>query len=101
MVCLLIAWLLVTTQYKFELGGTEYSWGDFERQLTAHGATLSRGPQPGYWLTSAAALLAVIAGVVLLVQTTPSTAARTAVPPPPPPPDGYPPAGPPVDTPSG
>lgn len=63
-VCLLIAWFLVTTQYKF--GGA--SWSDFEKQVNAAGGSLGRGPQVGYWLTAAAALVAIAGGVVMLLQ---------------------------------
>jgi hypothetical protein len=91
LVCLVIAWFLVTTQYKFTLAGTEYSWSDFESKLKAAGATLSRGPGIGFWLTLAGGILAVIAGIVLLVQ-----AKSTAPAPPPAPqvPGAYPPAQP-------
>jgi hypothetical protein len=92
LVCLVIAWFLVTTQYKFTLAGTEYSWNDFEAKVKQAGGTLSRGPGIGFWLTLVGGLLAVIAGVVMLMQ-----AKATAPPPPqlPPPgafPGGYPPA---------
>jgi hypothetical protein len=101
LVCLVIAWLLVTTQYKFALGGSEYSWSDFEHQLKAHGATLSRGPQLGYWLTSAGAVLAIIAGALMLGRArTSSATGPVGAPPPPTASHGYPPAGPGPDKPS-
>jgi hypothetical protein len=103
LVCLLIAWFLVTTQYKFELNGSEYSWSDFEAKLKTAGATLSRGPQIGYWLTLVGALLAIVAGVVLLVQAKSSAPAQpvgAAAGTLPPPPSGYPQAGPSLDKPS-
>lgn len=92
LICLVIAWVMVTSQYKFTLNGTEYSWSDFESKVKAAGGTLSRGPQFGYWLTLAGALLAVIAGIVMLVQAKSAAPAGT---PTPPPPGAYPPAQPP------
>lgn len=103
LVCLLIAWFLVTTQYKFTVGGQEYSWNDFESKLKTAGGTLGRGPQIGYWLTLVGALLAIVAGVVMLVQAKSSTPAQPVGAPQrtlPPPPSGYPPAGPSLDKPS-
>ena len=89
-VCLLIAWFLVTTQYKFELGGTELSWSDFESKLKAVGGSLSRGPQIGYWLTAAAAIVAIVGGVLMMLQTRsdqsgPQLAPTSLLKPPPPP----------------
>ena len=89
-VCLTIAWFLVTSQYKFELNGTELSWNDFESRLKAVGGSLSRGPQIGYWLTAAAALVAIVGGVLMLLQTKsdqsgPQLAPTSLQKPPPPP----------------
>lgn len=110
-VCLVIAWFLVTTQYKFTANGIEYSWGDFESKIKAAGGSLSRGPQIGYWLTLAGAILALIAGVVMLVQAKTAPAVQRPTLPPPggfpppagnqpgafPPPAGYPATGPSLD----
>jgi hypothetical protein len=89
-VCLLIAWFLVTTQYKFELDGSELSWNDFESKLKAVGGSLSRGPQIGYWLTAAAALVAIVGGVLMMLTTRsdrpePQLAPTSLQKPPPPP----------------
>lgn len=89
-VCLVIAWVLVSSQYKFSLNGSELSWNDFESRLKAVGGSLSRGPQIGYWLTAAAAVLAIVAGVVMMLQTKsdksgPQVAPTSLQKPPPPP----------------
>jgi hypothetical protein len=64
--CMVIAWFLVLGQYTIQ----DPSTGDTEHLKTfasAVGATLSRGPQIGFWLTGVAAVLAIVAGVVLMV----------------------------------
>lgn len=79
LVCLVIAWFLVASQYKFALtDGETLSFEDYRSRLEQLGGSLSRGPQPGYWLTLAGAVLAIVAGLVLLVQAGP----RRAAPPP-------------------
>ncbi len=67
-VCLVIAWFLLTSQYKFELAGAQLSWDDFAARLKAAGGSLSRGPQIGYWLSVAAAVLAIVGGVLIMLQ---------------------------------
>ena len=67
-VCLLIAWFFVTSQYKFDLNGTELSWDDFAARLKAAGGSLTKGPQIGYWLSVAAAALAIVGGVLIMLQ---------------------------------
>ncbi len=68
-VCVVIAWFLVTSQYSFELDGTQLSWNDFASKLKAIGGSLSRGPQIGYWLTGAAAIVAIVGGVLMMLAT--------------------------------
>ncbi|MBN9621056.1 MAG: hypothetical protein J0H43_15205, partial [Actinobacteria bacterium] len=70
-VCVVVAWFMVESQYKFVApDGTNYSWNGFLSALKDHGvnATLSRGPQAGYFLTAAAAVIAIVAGVLMLVM---------------------------------
>lgn len=94
LVCLLIAWFMVTSQYKFTAGGTEYSWDDFESKIKAAGGTLGRGPGIGFWLTLVAGVLAIVAGIVILVQAKSTASKPTTFPPQPgvtpPAPGGYP-----------
>ena len=78
-VCLVIAWFLVTSQYTFN----GLSWDELEKRLAAAGGTLSRGPQIGYFLTIAAAALAIIGGVLMMTMSKRSTPATNATPPPP------------------
>jgi hypothetical protein len=66
-VCLVIAWLLVPTQYQF---GSQ-SWDDFEKDVNAAGGSLNQGPQFGYWLSAAAAVVAIVAGVLMTLQKPP------------------------------
>jgi uncharacterized membrane protein len=85
-VCLVIAWFFVSTQYRFGA----MSWNDFESRLKAVGGSLSRGPQIGYWVTAAAALVAIVGGVLMLLQTKsdqsgPQLAPTSLQKPPPPP----------------
>lgn len=75
--CLVIAWFLVPTQYQF---GSQ-SWDDFEKDVDSVGGSLSQGPQFGYWLTVAAAVLAIVCGVLIMVQTTPTQHGRSEPPP--------------------
>jgi hypothetical protein len=75
LVCAVIGWFLVKSQYKFPgPNGTNLSWDDFIKAAKDAGINieLSRGPQIGYFLTIAAALLAIVAGVLMIL------AARTA-----------------------
>ncbi len=82
--CLVIAWFFVTSQYKFELNGTELSWDDFAARLKAAGGSLTKGPQIGYWLSAAAAVVAIVGGLLIMVQTKPTQPARSGPPPAPP-----------------
>ena len=79
LVCLLIAWFLVTSQYKFQVPGRTYSWDDFEKL----GVTLSRGPQIGYWLTLVAGVLAIVGGVLMLLAAKPVPVSPSGAFPPP------------------
>ncbi len=70
LVCVVIAWFLVPTQYKFTEQGQKVSWNDELDRLHAAGvnASFSRGPQVGYFLTIAAAVLALVAGALMLIM---------------------------------
>ena len=71
LVCVVIAWFLVPTQYKFTTAsGGKVSWNDELDRLRAEGldVSFSRGPQIGYFLTIAAAVLAIVAGALMLVM---------------------------------
>jgi hypothetical protein len=80
LVCLLIAWFLVTSQYKF---GDGRSWDQYEKALRDVGATLSRGPQIGYWLTLVAGVLAIVGGVLTLLAAKPVPVSPSGAFPPP------------------
>lgn len=69
LVCVIIAWFLVKTQYKFKDNGKSYSWDDYIKLAKDSGVKLelSRGPQIGYFLTIAAGLVAIIAGVLMVL----------------------------------
>lgn len=72
LVCVLIAWFLVSSQYRFtDSAGATISWDGYAARLASVGGSLSRGPQPGYWLTVAAAALAVVGGALMLAQAGP------------------------------
>jgi hypothetical protein len=95
LVCVIIAWFLVPTQYKFTEQGQKVSWNDELDRLHAAGvdASFSRGPQVGYFLTIAAAVLAVVAGaLMLLLRSKAGGPAQVAAYPPPA--GAYPPPGP-------
>jgi hypothetical protein len=64
--CMVAAWFLVLGQYTIQdpTTGDTVHLKSFASEV---GATLSHGPQVGFWLTGVAAVLAVVAGVVLLV----------------------------------
>ena len=95
LVCVVIAWFLVPTQYKFTEQGQKVSWNDELDRLHAAGidASFSRGPQLGYFLTIAAAVLALVAGALMLVMRTKTTGPAQGAGYPPPP-GAYPPPGP-------
>jgi hypothetical protein len=69
LVCTVIAWFLVTTQYRFKDEGKTYSWNEYIKLAKSVGAKLElqRGPQLGYFLTIVAGILAIIAGVLMVL----------------------------------
>jgi hypothetical protein len=104
LICTLIAWFLVKSQYKFKESGKEYSWDDYIKVAKAAGVKLelSRGPQLGYFLTIAAGVVAIIGGVLMILAARGASAAPSGYQPgaapggyQPPPPGGYQPQQPP------
>ncbi|MEP7020309.1 MAG: hypothetical protein ABI808_06635, partial [Pseudonocardiales bacterium] len=87
LVCVIIAWFLVKSQYKFTEGGRKYGWDEYIKAFKDAGAKLelSRGPQIGYFLTIAAGVLAIVAGILMILAARSSSAT--------PAPSAYPPAG--------
>lgn len=70
LVCTIVAWFLVKTQYKFNEAGHKYSWDDYIKAAKAAGVKLelSRGPQIGYFLTIAAGVVAIIGGLLMVLS---------------------------------
>jgi len=87
LVCVVIAWFLVKSQYKFKDGGISYSWDNYIKAAKDAGfkLELSRGPQVGYFLTIAAAVLAIVAGVLMILAARRASGAGA--------PSAYPPPG--------
>lgn len=93
LVCTVISWFLVKSQYKFSENGRNYSWDDYIKLAKASGITLniSRSPQIGFFLTIAAALVAIVGGALMLAthKNSPSasgpTVSQVGYQPPPPP----------------
>lgn len=82
-VCLIIAWFMLPSQYKIDLGtGGKLSWDDASDLAKENGHTLviSHGPEIGFWLTGVAALLAIIGGVLMILAARNSAAANSAAP---------------------
>lgn len=93
LVCCVIAWFLVPSNYYFDtrLGRLSSSKLISDAQANGHSASLDRGPQIGYYLTIAAAVIAIVAGVLMLVMRdktaqAPATFGAPAFAAPPPPP---------------
>ena len=84
-VCVVIAWFVVTSQYRFTDGGKSYGWDGYIKLAKASGVDLqlSRGPQAGLWLTVAGGVIAIVGGVLLLLAGRAAAASSTPVPPPP------------------
>lgn len=99
-VCAVIAWFVVTSQYRFTDGGKSYGWDGYINLAKASGVDLelSRGPQAGLWFTVAGGVIAIVGGVLLLLAGRAAAASPSPVPPPaqpygtlPPPAHPYPP----------
>jgi hypothetical protein len=65
-----LAWFRLESQYKFAEDGKTYSWDAYIAFAKQAGVTLtlSRGAQPGLWLTFAAGVLAIAGGALLLLR---------------------------------
>ena len=86
LVCVVIAWFVVKSQYRFTDGGKTYGWSGYIKFAKASGVDLelSRGPQVGLWLTVAGGVIAIAGGVLLLLAgRAASTSAPTSAPLPP------------------
>lgn len=69
-VCVVVAWFMEKSQYKFTDGATTYSWDGYISAAKAQGVnlSLSQGPKIGFFLTVAAAVLALVAGGLMLAM---------------------------------
>jgi hypothetical protein len=76
-VCMVIAWFLEKTQYRFKDGGRTFSWDGYIKFAKQQGAelTISRGPQLGFWLTAAAGIVAIVAGQLMILSARQSSTA--------------------------
>lgn len=61
-VALLIAWFMVTSQYKVP---TDFkNWDDMVKQVEAAGGSVSRGPGIGFWLTGIGGVVSLVGGAL-------------------------------------
>lgn len=89
LVCVVIAWFLVKSQYKFPgPNGKDISWDDFIKLAKDNGVKLelSRGPQIGYFLTIVAGILTIVAGILMILAARGSSSSTPTA-------AGYPPSG--------
>ena len=80
LVGVVIAWFVVTSQYRFTDGGKTYGWSGYIKFAKQAGVDLrlSRGPQVGLWLTVAGGVIAIAGGVLLLLAGRAASAAAPA-----------------------
>lgn len=80
LVCVVIAWFVVKSQYRFTDGGKTYGWSGYIKFAKQAGVDLelSRGPQIGLWLTVAGGVIAIVGGVLLLLAGRAASAAASA-----------------------
>ncbi|MEO6886727.1 MAG: hypothetical protein ABI232_10670 [Jatrophihabitantaceae bacterium] len=82
-ICLIVAWFMLASQYKVDLGtGSKLSWDDASQlaKQNGHTLTISHGPQIGFWLTGVAAVLAIIGGVLMILSARSNRAVANAAP---------------------